>query len=384
MKRNEKIIVIISILLLILTITILFTPNILSTLKTILIIGLVALFALVANHFLKPSKVNRNYARTATKSIIIVSVATLIVCFNIGLIVGFSRTFFPPTLQIFLTGILPTLGIIIASEFLRKIVVGSAYENKLILALITIVLAVVGLSIETHLGAINSIEAAFIVTCTAILPVVAESLLSTYIMKRAGMMPTLVFRLAKGLYLYILPIVPNFNQYLYSVLWVVVPFLVYRLVKHDLPDEIVKQGGKIDKSKSNIKRNISFITIPLLAILATLTILVSGILRYKMIAIASGSMTPIFDRGDAIIYDKEGKLEAGDVMAFSHNGEIVTHRITKIKDDGKKKIYYTKGDANNTKDEYETSEELILGKVICVIKYIGLPTVWFNETIGNL
>ncbi len=384
MKRNEKTIVIISALLIILATAILFTPNISSTLKTILEIGLVALFVVIANNLLKPLKANRNYARVATKSVAIVLIATLIVSFNLGLILGFTRTFFPPNLEIFLFGILPTIGIILASEFLRKIIVGSAYDNKIMLTLITVGLAIVGLSVETHMGTINSIESAFIITCTAILPVLAESLLSTYMMKRAGMMPVLAYRLARGLYLFILPIAPEFGQYLFSVLWVVAPFLVYRLVRRDLPDDIIKQGGKIDKSKNNIKRNISIITVPILVFLLTLTILISGIFRYKMIAIATGSMSPVFDRGDAVIYDKESELEEGDVMAFLHGGEIITHRIIKIEEDGKKKVYYTKGDANMTADNYEVVENLVLGKVTCVIKYIGLPTVWFNEAIGNL
>ncbi len=384
MKRNEKTIVIISALLTILATIILFTPHLSSTLKTILEIGLTALFAIIANNLLKPHKANRSYARIATKTVAIILIAALIVSFNVGLVVGFTRTLFPPSFEKILYGILPTIGIIIVSEFLRKIIVGSAYENKLMLTLITIALIIVGLSVETHLATINSVESAFIVTCTAILPVVAEGLLSTYLMKRAGMMPALVYRLTRGLYLYLLPIAPAFSQYLYSVLWLVIPYLVYYLARHDLPDEIVKQGGKIDKSKNNVKRNLSIITVPILVFLITLTVLVSGLFRYKMIAVASGSMSPIFDRGDAVIYDKESSLEPGDVMAFMHGGEIITHRIIDIKKDGKKKVYYTKGDANPTADNYEVMESLVLGKVTCIIKYVGFPTVWFNEAIGNL
>ena len=301
MKRNEKTVVIISILLIILATVVLFTPNISSTLKTILYIGLIALLALISNALLKPRKVNRGYARTAAKAVVIVLIATLIAGFNFGLIVGFSTTLFPPNFQRFFYGLLPTLGIIVAQEFLRKTLVGSAYENKFMLLIITIALATVGIFAEMGGLEINSVELVFIVTCTVVLPIVAEGLLSTYMMERAGMMPTLIYRLARGLYLYILPIAPAFSQYLYSVMWVIVPFLVYRLVKRDLPDEVVKQGGKIDKSKNNLKRNFSIITIPIIIMMATLVSLISGIFRYKMIAVASGSMSPTFDRGDAVV-----------------------------------------------------------------------------------
>ena len=103
-----------------------------------------------------------------------------------------------------------------------------------------------------------------------------------------------------------------------------------------------------------------------------------------MIAVASGSMSPTFDRGDAVIYDKEAELEVGDVMAYALGGRIITHRITKIEEGDDGKIYHTKGDANMSPDNYEVMESLVLGKVSTIIKYIGLPTVWFNETIGNI
>ena len=62
----------------------------------------------------------------------------------------------------------------------------------------------------------------------------------------------------------------------------------------------------------------------------------------------------------------------------------MTHRIIKVSEHNSQKTYYTKGDANNTADNYEIGENSVLGKVSLVVKYIGLPTVLFNETIGNI
>ncbi|MBR3368665.1 signal peptidase I [Candidatus Saccharibacteria bacterium] len=383
MKRNEKSIVIISVALLVLAIVILFTP-ISSTLKTILQIGLVVLFAVIANIALKPQKTNHANAKIALKSVVAVLVAVLILGFTLGLVIGFTRTFVPLSIEVFLNKFLPIVALIVAQEFLRRIIVGSAYESKLMLVLVTITLAAIAIFAEIGTTEINSIETAFIVTSTIIMPTVAEGMLSTFLMKRAGMAPTFVYRFAKNLYLYILPIAPAFSQYLYSVMWVLVPYLIYRLARKNLPKEVVKHGGEIDKAKSIRRRNISIVTVPAVVFLLTLVVLISGILRYKMIAIASGSMSPAFDRGDAIIYDKESELKVGDVMAYSMGGNIITHRIVKIEESDKKKLYYTKGDANNTEDNYAIMEDLVLGKVSYVVKYIGIPTVWFNEKIGNL
>ena len=384
MKRNEKTIFIINVSLISSAIIILFIPNLQSTLKTILETLIITFFAIVTSLLLKKHKTNKSYSKIAAKSITIVLIASLIIGFNLGLIIGFTRTFFPPIGNTLLFGFFPTIIIIVAVEFIRKSLLDNAFDKKFLIVFITVALTIVCISAEINIFTINSIEDGFIITSTVILPIIADNMLSTYLVKRAGIKPALIYRLSRGLYLYVLPIAPNFSQYLYSVMWVIVPFLCYYLTKRDLPEEIVKRGGKIEKTIFSKKHHYAILALPVVAILVTLTILVSGVLRYKMIAIATGSMAPVFERGDAIIYDKEGELEAGDVLAFKHEGKIIAHRIIKISEHDTRKTYYTKGDANNTTDKYAIEENAVLGKVLFVIKYIGFPTVLFNETIGNI
>ena len=110
-------------------------------------------------------------------------------------------------------------------------------------------------------------------------------------------------------------------------------------------------------------------------------LLVSGIFKYKMIAIASNSMKPVYSRGDAVIYEKIDikELEVGDVLAFQKDSIVVTHRITKIWRQNDKYYFTTKGDNNNTEDVFAPKEENVLGRVNIVFKYIGYPTVLINE-----
>ena len=100
-----------------------------------------------------------------------------------------------------------------------------------------------------------------------------------------------------------------------------------------------------------------------------------------MIAIASNSMVPIYERGDAIIFEKIDKhyLENDDIIVFKKNDILVAHRIVKTKEVSSKLYFYTKGDANNSVDVEMVSEDEVLGIVRRVVKYIGYPTVWINE-----
>ena len=138
------------------------------------------------------------------------------------------------------------------------------------------------------------------------------------------------------------------------------------------------------KEKVDVHRNKmvkSLIYIPVFVFLVILVMLVSGIFTHKLIAIGSNSMSPIYERGDAVIYKKiDAKdLMVGEIIAFKKSERIVTHRIVKITKRGNSYIINTKGDANNAPDAWEVKDSEVLGVVNYSIKYIGYPTLWFND-----
>ena len=67
---------------------------------------------------------------------------------------------------------------------------------------------------------------------------------------------------------------------------------------------------------------------------------------------------------------------------LKHNNTYVTHRVVEIKEENKKRIYQTKGDNNIDIDKFVVHEEDIVGIVRLRLKYVGLPTIWFQEIIG--
>ena len=84
-----------------------------------------------------------------------------------------------------------------------------------------------------------------------------------------------------------------------------------------------------------------------------------------------------------IIEKKEfSKLKKGDILYYSKDGKLVIHRIIEIKETEEKKLEIkTKGDNNNTEDNWIIKEEEIIGKVKFMIPYIGYPSVWVNEML---
>lgn len=184
-----------------------------------------------------------------------------------------------------------------------------------------------------------------------------------------------------NLYPYVFPIFTNLGDYLYSAIGILIPFTIYFILS-----KYIKTNEDIRKQEKKIMGiNFGFITIPVIILLVILIILVSGIWKYQMIAIASNSMTPTFEKGDAVIFEKVGKedIEEGDIIVFRKGNILVSHRVVNTKEISFKTYYITKGDANKSLDANPVSQDEVLGVVKRVVKYIGYPTVWINELFGG-
>ena len=103
--------------------------------------------------------------------------------------------------------------------------------------------------------------------------------------------------------------------------------------------------------------------------------------KYQIIAIATNSMVPTFERGDAIIFEKVDvhDIMVGQVLVFQSDRKIITHRVEEIVNSDNKVYFYTKGDANNARDSGIIEGDNVLGVGKTIVKFIGYPTVIINE-----
>ena len=109
-----------------------------------------------------------------------------------------------------------------------------------------------------------------------------------------------------------------------------------------------------------------------------------GIFRYEPISILSSSMTPVFSRGDVVIFEKISdteleQLPKNTIIIYQIGNQNIAHRIVdKIKSENTV-LYKTKGDSNNVEDMELVRVEQIKGVYKFHIKYIGFPSVWLHE-----
>ena len=100
-------------------------------------------------------------------------------------------------------------------------------------------------------------------------------------------------------------------------------------------------------------------------------------------AIATAVGDAVLQSGDIVIIKKVKveKLNQGDVITFTQEGEVITHRITKIDVEESGTKYITKGDNNNTEDTIKVEHEDILGKEILTIPQLGKVMQLLNNKI---
>ena len=250
-------------------------------------------------------------------------------------------------------------------------------EKSRLLTLLTLFLFILlELSVSFANSTLTSNYNVFMFTALSILPIISNNVACTYIAKKVGYKPNVLWILVAKLYTVFLPIVPNTGDYILALIQLLFPFvLIYNTFK------FFKKREK-DIPISYIKNKL-YIQIPVLAlIVGVLVYFVSGHFRYYAVAIATGSMLPKIQVGDVVIVDQQKeytKLNEGEIIAYKYNGIVVVHRlheIVKIKDEY---YFYTKGDANEEVDNYIVYPDSILGNVKFKIPWIGLPTVWLSK-----
>jgi len=198
-----------------------------------------------------------------------------------------------------------------------------------------------------------------------------------YLTSKVGYKPNIIYLLFINLYQYLIPIVPNPNEYLTSIIKFLLPIILGYKISNFFSKT---KDEEIDREYK--KRRISYLIIPTLIVIVVVYF-TSGYFKYYAVSIASGSMENEISKGDVVIIEKINdnydNLEIGQIIAYKYGNVIVVHRIVNIIEEKGKYYFYTKGDANKEKDNYVIEENMIVGKVNLKIPYIGLPTVWLND-----
>ncbi len=374
MKRGYKKLLIFEILLIVILILNSFVSSILSNYIMIAFL----LGALIIFKFLLGFEKDRHrFIKDIVIEEIIFLLIYFIVYYLLGIIFGFAKTGASFYIKNSFTYIVPIVLIVIVKEVLRYMMLKKAEGNKLLVILTCILFIFIDVTNSIYYSNFSSNYETFIFFALTFLPAVSTNITCTYISIKTGYKPVIFYLLIMRLYPYILPIIPNPNNYLFSIINLIVPaILLYRVYLC-----FVNEKREVELTRDYAKTNV----IPLVfssIVVIVLVYFISGYFKYYALAIASGSMSPAIDKGDVVIIEKvkdKSKINKKEVIAYTSNKTVIVHRLVDKIKVGDEYFFYTKGDANNDMDNIVIKEDMIEGVVKLRIPWIGYPTVWLNE-----
>ena len=322
-------------------------------------------------------KDRHRYSKDIVLEIIIILIAFFLFYYLSGLLIGFAKNTNYLTINYFYSIIFPMIFYIFIKEFLRYQLLMKSSESKILIVIVCIFFIILDNAVPFSAHSIGFNKDTFLLIALTFLPSISENILCSYLGLKVGYKPGVVYLLIMNLYKYILPIIPNSSEYLYSLIFLILPLIVLMKIKKWFTKDRTSQITFENYKKNKIEL---LLFIPLTTFICVLIYVVSGYFRYYAIAVASGSMEPKISKGDVVIVDKNIKtIQEGDILAHKHDGKVIVHRVYRIVKDGDEYFVYTKGDANEDYDKYKITTDMFVGIVKFKIPLIGYPTVLVNE-----
>ena len=311
--------------------------------------------------------------------IVIISVIIYLIIFYLfGFIVGYNTLPYNHSLMGMLRNIWSYVIIILFQEYIRQTLINRSGNKKIFLIIITSIFAIINIINLSYGMNLSNILDIFKFIFTIVIAEVAKGMLLTYLTYKSDFIPSFLYAFILQLIIYIVPITTNLNWFLDATFKLLLPFAIYILCNNFYI--------KKEKIKSK-KRKVSISLMPLIILIIPMVMLVSGVFKYQAISVASNSMVPVYQRGDAIVFEKINKdekeeLKIDDIIVYKSGKNLILHRIIDIQYSmAGNRMYITKGDNNNTKDEGFITNDDIVGSYKFKIPKIGYPSVWLQELI---
>lgn len=315
--------------------------------------------------------------RQILKTVMICLLFYFILIYIGGLFTGFAKTIYSFSFTNLIYNIIPTLIYIVLMEFIRSIYINRSNNNKIIIVLSCIVFIIYDSFSKFYLYNLSVSDDLYEYIGLVILVSIARNIFLSILCSKSNVINCIIYRIITELYIFVVPIVPNFGPYINSVLEITLPLIIGLILmspsKRILPSPNMTKRGRIS-------------SIVVVSILLLIILLNSGLIKYQMFVIGSNSMNPYIYRGDVIIArrtnSKEIKqIKKGEILVFRYDKKIVSHRVYKIITRNNKLYFRTKGDNNDQVDDNLAKESDVIGTVSFRIKYIGLPSIWLREAL---
>lgn len=333
--------------------------------------------------FFKNEKiVNNKYKKEVNFVVIVTTLIYFLIYFLLGYIKGFANNPYDSTLRGIITNLWTFLPMLIVREYVRYYMINNCDQKRILswTLFISLMFVAVDLNIykfDTYFEtSLTTLE--FIIE--TLLPGIVTNLYLTYICYFAGYKTSVLYALLPQLALYVLPILPDADWSVLSILNSAVPFFSYIYINYMI-NKMDKTLNHKEVKTVDLKGWLSMIAIVILMICFGV-----GLFPIEPLVIASNSMAPKIYKGDiVIIQDKDvSEVKKGDIIRYKMDGYYVVHRVVMINEDEEgNRQFITKGDNNEDIDLYPVKEYQYAGTIKFDIPYLGYPTLILSKLLNT-
>lgn len=333
--------------------------------------------------FFKNEKiVNNKYKKEVNFVVVVTTLIYFLIYFVLGYIKGFANNPYDSSLRGIITNLWTFLPMLIVREYVRYYMINNCDQKRILswTLFISLMFVAVDLNIykfDTYFEtSLTTLE--FIIE--TLLPGIVTNLYLTYICYFAGYKTSVLYALLPQLALYVLPILPDADWSVLSILNSAVPFFSYIYINYMI-NKMDKTLNHKEVKTVDLKGWLSMIAIVILMVCFGV-----GLFPIEPLVIASNSMAPKIYKGDiVIIQDKDvSEVKKGDIIRYKMDGYYVVHRVVMINEDEEgNRQFITKGDNNDDIDLYPVKEYQYAGTIKFDIPYLGYPTLILSKLLNT-
>lgn len=266
--------------------------------------------------------------------------------------------------------------ILLGSELTRNYLVNSftTRENYLIFILVAMFMTISGTPLD-KLISFKDYEGLVKYLAEFLAPDFAQNLFATYLAFLGGPLSSIIYLgLIDGFH-WFSPILPDLKWITTALIGILVPVFSLSLMQMFY----LSEAKLLKRNEKDQEGPFGWMLTSLLSI--AIVWFAVGVFPVYPSVIATGSMEPMIKPGDVILVDKATSIEEiyslkeGDVIQFSRDSILISHRIVGIGEEKGVKVFFTKGDNNSSVDFAPVRPEQVKGKIIKVIPKIGWPTL---------
>lgn len=354
--------------------------------------GILIIAILVGWWLLGWAKPRAREGQLATILVVLLALVLQVVWFVfLGLKLGFLQNVYIWNWQSLTNVFLPMALIIVLEEILRGQMISRGHESKLVIICTTLLIMMLDVILVAPIYNLGIAKDAFDLIFLVAMPGLLKGCLLTYIAYEYDYRANIAYRLIMEMPVYLLPILPNVSEYL-TVMFSIALIIVLTCVMVRL------HGQKVQQEKRDVVRPESIAerqwkrTAKLVAKFALIigvvayVGLMSGLFKYHLLAIGSGSMEPSIYVGDIVLVEKTdryGEIEEGDVLVYRHANVVMVHRLIESRESEGKYYFRTQGDANDSADAWTVEQGDVIGVAKGRIMALGYPTLWLNELFNG-